>query len=167
MYLRSLGRLVRYVMFSILIKERHACTHSHIFSLVVRLLYRILATKLTPANSNFAPTPTYGSMLKDYIDFQQAEADENCHDILKTYKYLLQEQFSKYNIILKDNCDDLWKGSWYWVALKSEALTPPTVTAIPSHVPSGSSKNFTACVKEFIAMNPSVLDDCDDVHDYT
>ncbi|TVY65382.1 LysM domain-containing protein [Fusarium oxysporum f. sp. cubense] len=144
-------------------------------------------TKLTPANSDFTPTPTHGSMPKDCINFHQAVTDESCRDILKTYSYLSKEQFFKYNPVLKDNCDGLWKGNWYCVAVKSETLMPPTVTATPSAVPSGSPKNCTAwyyttsgetCdqlanmfgtfgVKEFIAMNPSVLDDCDDIDDNT
>lgn len=126
-------------------------------------------------------------MPEDCINFHQAEADESCRDILKTYNYLSKEQFFKYNPVLKENCDGLWNGNWYCVAVRSEALMPPMVTSTPNAVPSGSSKNCTAwyytpsgetceqlasmfgsfSVKEFIAMNPSVLDDCDEIDDNT
>ncbi|KAF9775866.1 hypothetical protein IL306_005998 [Fusarium sp. DS 682] len=144
-------------------------------------------TKLTPANSDFTPTPTHGPLPKDCINFHQTEANESCRDILKTYNYLSKEKFFKYNPVLKDNCDGLWKGNWYCVAVKSEPLMPPTVTTTPSSVLSDSPKNCKAwyyttsgeaceqlvdmfgtfSLKDFIAMNPSVLEDCEDIQDKT
>ncbi|KAF5546406.1 hypothetical protein FPHYL_10499 [Fusarium phyllophilum] len=144
-------------------------------------------TKLTPAGSEFTPTPTHGPLPTDCVNYHQAEADESCRDILKTYNYLSKDQFFKYNPVLEKNCDGLWKGNWYCVGVKSELPMPPTVTTTPSDVPSGSPKDCKAwyyttggetCgqlanmfgtfnVKEFIAMNPSVLDDCDDIQDDT
>ncbi|KAF5635712.1 carbohydrate-binding module family 50 [Fusarium sp. NRRL 25303] len=144
-------------------------------------------TKLTPAGSDFTPKPTHGPLPTDCVNYHQAEADESCRDILKAYNYLSKDQFFKYNPVLDKNCDGLWKGNWYCVSVKSELLMPPTVTTTPSEVPSGSPKHCKAwyyttggetCdqlarifgtfnVKEFIAMNPSVLDDCDAIQDNT
>lgn len=144
-------------------------------------------TKLTTAGSDFTPKPTHGPLPTDCVNYHQAEADESCRDILKAYNYLSKDQFFKYNPILDKNCDGLWKGNWYCLSVKSELLMPPTVTTTPSEVPSGSPKHCKAwyyttsgetCdqlarifgtfnVKEFIAMNPSVLDDCDAIQDNT
>ncbi|KAH7214415.1 hypothetical protein DER44DRAFT_892946 [Fusarium oxysporum] len=124
-------------------------------------------TKLTPSGSNFTPTPAHGPMPTDCVNYHQAEADESCRDILKTYNYLSKDQFFKYN--------------------PSELPMPPTVTTTPSDVPRGSPKDCKAwyyttggetCeqlanmfgtfnIKGFIAMNPSVLDDCGDIEDNT
>ncbi|EMT65580.1 hypothetical protein FOC4_g10007683 [Fusarium odoratissimum] len=124
-------------------------------------------TKLTPSGSNFTPTPAHGLMPTDCVNYHQAEADESCRDILKTYNYLSKDQFFKYN--------------------PSELPMPPTVTTTPSDVPRGSPKDCKAwyyttggetCeqlanmfgtfnIKGFIAMNPSVLDDCGDIEDNT
>ncbi|CAJ0542419.1 Ff.00g000680.m01.CDS01 [Fusarium sp. VM40] len=144
-------------------------------------------TKITPANSDFTPTPSHGPMPTDCIHYHQAEADENCRDILKTYSYLSKDQFFKYNPVLKMNCDGLWKGNWYCVGVKSEVLMPPTVTETPSVIPGGSPKDCkvwyyttggetcdqlvnmfgTFSAKDFISMNPSVFDDCSNVEDNT
>ncbi|KAF5536909.1 hypothetical protein FNAPI_11588 [Fusarium napiforme] len=144
-------------------------------------------TTLTPANSDFTPTPSHGPMPTDCIHYHQAEADQSCRDILKTYSYLSKDQFFKYNPVLKDNCDGLWKGNWYCVGVKSELLMPPTVTITPSDISSGTPKDckawyyttggetcdqlanmfgtFTA--NEFISMNPAVFDDCSGIEDNT
>ncbi|KNB12197.1 hypothetical protein FOXG_11839 [Fusarium oxysporum f. sp. lycopersici 4287] len=144
-------------------------------------------TKLTPSGSNFTPTPTHGPMPTDCVNYHQAEADESCRDILKTYNYLSRDQFFKYNPVLEKNCDDLWKGNWYCIGVKSELPMPPTVTTTPSDVPRGSPKDCKAwyyttggetceqlanmfgtfSIKGLIAMNPSVLDDCGDIEDNT
>lgn len=144
-------------------------------------------TKITPANSDFTPTPSHGPMPTDCIHYHQAEADESCRDVLKTYSYLSKDQFFKYNPILKMNCDGLWKGNWYCVGVKSELLMPPTVTGTPSAIPSGSLKDCKAwyyttggetcdqlanmfgtfSAKEFISMNPTVFDDCSYIEDNT
>ncbi|KAJ0147428.1 Uncharacterized protein HZ326_9923 [Fusarium oxysporum f. sp. albedinis] len=144
-------------------------------------------TKLTPSGSNFTPTPTHGPMPTDCVNYHQAEADESCRDILKTYNYLSKDQFFKYNPVLEKNCDGLWRGNWYCIGVKSELPMPPTVTTTPSDVPRGSPKDCKAwyyttggetCeqlanmfatfnIKGLIAMNPSVLDDCGDIEDNT
>ncbi|KAF4948029.1 hypothetical protein FSARC_13847 [Fusarium sarcochroum] len=144
-------------------------------------------TKLTPANPDFTPTPSHGPMPTDCIHYHQAEANENCGDILETYSYLSKDQFFKYNPVLKNSCDGLWKGNWYCVGVKSELLMPPTVTATPSDVPGGSPKDCKAwyyttggetcdelanmfgtfSAKEFVSMNPTVFDDCSEIEDNT
>ncbi|KAF5252511.1 hypothetical protein FANTH_2405 [Fusarium anthophilum] len=144
-------------------------------------------TKLTPADSDFTPTPSHGPMPTDCIHYHQAEADESCRDILKTYSYLSKDQFFKYNPVLKNNCDGLWKDNWYCVGVKSELLMPPTATTTPSDIPSGSPKDCKAwyyttggetcdqlakmfgtfSADEFISMNPAVFDDCSDIEDNT
>ncbi|KAF4334528.1 carbohydrate-binding module family 50 [Fusarium beomiforme] len=86
---------------------------------------------LTPANSDFTPTPSHGPMPTDCIHYHQAEANESCRDILKTYNYLSKEQFFKYNPVLKENCDGLWKDNWYCIGIKNELPMPPTVTITP------------------------------------
>ncbi|KAL7764034.1 hypothetical protein ACKLNR_005179 [Fusarium oxysporum f. sp. zingiberi] len=144
-------------------------------------------TKLTPANSDFTPTPSHGPMPTDCIHYHQAEADESCRDVLKTYSYLSKDQFFKYNPVLKNNCDGLWKDNWYCVGVKSDLLMPPTVTTTPSDIPSGSPKDCKAwyyttggesceqlanmfgtfSADEFISMNPAVFEDCSDIEDNT
>ncbi|WJG36177.1 uncharacterized protein FOBCDRAFT_206778 [Fusarium oxysporum Fo47] len=144
-------------------------------------------TKLTPANSDFTPTPSHGPMPTDCIHYHQAEADESCRDVLKTYSYLSKDQFFKYNPVLKNNCDGLWKDNWYCVGVKSDLLMPPTVTTTPSDIPSGSPKDCKAwyyttggesceqlanmfgtfSADEFISMNPAVFEDCSDIEDDT
>jgi hypothetical protein len=144
-------------------------------------------TTLTPAKSDFTPTPSHGPMPADCLNYYQVEANESCRDILKTYNYLTEEQFFKYNPVLKKNCDGLWEGNWYCVGVRSEIPMPPTVTVTPSDVPSGSPKDCkswyyttggetcdelsngfgTFSVENFISMNPSVFDDCSGIVDHT
>ncbi|KAK7425110.1 hypothetical protein QQX98_000024 [Neonectria punicea] len=144
-------------------------------------------TTLVPIDSDFTPEPTHGPMPANCQNFHQAEADESCRDILKTYNYLSEEQFFEYNPALKKNCDGLWKDTWYCVGLGNELPMPPIVTTTPSSVPSGSSKDCkswyyttggetchlivsmfgTFDYDVFVSMNPSVLDTCEDIKDNT
>ncbi|EEU37422.1 uncharacterized protein NECHADRAFT_86238 [Fusarium vanettenii 77-13-4] len=144
-----------------------------------------LPTTVTSIDSNFTPEPTHGAMPEDCAHFHQAAPDETCRSILKTYSYITEAQFFEWNPVLKNNCDGLWKDTWYCVGLKDQRPLPPTVTTRPSSVPENSAKDCNrwyyttggeTCediaimfggfdAKGFIAMNPSVLSDCSDIED--
>ncbi|KAM0468441.1 hypothetical protein ACHAP7_010893 [Fusarium lateritium] len=145
------------------------------------------AVTLTPADSDFTPSPTQGPLPTDCQNFHKVEADETCRDILKIYNYLSEKQFFKYNPVLKKDCNGLWKDNWYCVGISAELPAPPTVSTTPASVPTDSPKDCrswyyttggetcdllvklfgTFDQKEFVAMNPSVREDCDGIQDET
>ncbi|KAF4986279.1 hypothetical protein FGRMN_10910, partial [Fusarium graminum] len=96
---------------------------------------------LSPADSDFTPTPTQGPLPTNCQNFHKVEANENCQSVLKTFNYLSKEQFFNYNPVLNKNCDGLWKDHWYCVGVADELPAPPTVTTTPSSIPSGSPKD--------------------------
>jgi hypothetical protein len=121
-------------------------------------------------------------MPSNCLNFHKTEANETCGDILETYNYISRNQFFKYNPALKNNCNGLWEGNWYCVGVADDLPELPTTTETPSSVPRGSPKDCkswyyttggetyemlakvfgTFNEKEFIAMNPTVMDDCED-----
>ncbi|KAK7423417.1 hypothetical protein QQZ08_009095 [Neonectria magnoliae] len=140
------------------------------------------------ANSSFSPVPSHGSMPESCKHFHQVEADENCGAILDIYNYVTQDQFFEWNPVLDGDCNGLWSGNWYCVgAYESGNPMPPTVTATPSQVPTGSPDDCAAwylttlddtCdliasifgtfdIEDFIAWNPSVFEDCTDIEQDT
>ncbi|KAM0350174.1 hypothetical protein ACHAPU_003339 [Fusarium lateritium] len=146
-----------------------------------------IITSLAPADSDFTPTPTQGPLPADCQNFHKVEANENCRSILKAYNYLSEENFFEYNPVLKKNCDGLWKDNWYCVGVSDDLPAPPTATTTPSPVPSDSPKDCkswyyttggetcdlliklfgTFDLEAFVAMNPSVWEDCHGIRDET
>ncbi|RGP81323.1 carbohydrate-binding module family 50 [Fusarium longipes] len=142
-------------------------------------------TTFQPAEPDFTPSPSHGDLPENCLNFHKAEANETCKDILETYNYISREQFFKYNPALKNKCDGLWEGNWYCVGVVDDLPSLPTVTDTPSPVPRGSPKDCKAWYyttggetckalaetfgtfdeKEFIEMNPIVMDDCEEIKD--
>ncbi|KAK2841523.1 hypothetical protein FQN49_006172, partial [Arthroderma sp. PD_2] len=137
-------------------------------------------TTYPPINSTFTASPTLPDTAQKCQSFHQAETGETCRSVLARFNYMSEKQFFEWNPALKGNCDGLWEGYWYCVAV--EGFTPilPRVTAKPSPVPIGQPNTcnswflraddetcddialiFGAFSKaDFIKWNPSVGPDC-------
>jgi hypothetical protein len=139
---------------------------------------------LPTADSSFVPSPSHGPMPSDCKVFHQAEADQNCNDLVNMYGYFSQEQFFSWNPALDGNCLGLWLDTWYCVGayanndlpLPANQMNKPTEGNIPSGYPTdctrwyqttpGDSCDLIALmfgsfsVDEFASWNPSVFSDC-------
>ncbi|EEQ31172.1 LysM domain-containing protein [Microsporum canis CBS 113480] len=137
-------------------------------------------TTFPPINSSFTYTPTLPDLSTDCEGFHQATAGDTCRSVLMLFNFISQEQFFKWNPGLKGNCDGLWEGYWYCIAVKGFTPIFPRVTAKPSIVPAGQPGTCNAwylttdsetCNEisimfgtfteaAFIEWNPSVGSDC-------
>ncbi|WYZ42085.1 hypothetical protein EsH8_V_000980 [Colletotrichum jinshuiense] len=128
------------------------------------------------------PTPTHGPLPDNCVAYFQARDGDRCTSVVKEYPMVTEQQFLAWHPFLSGNCDGLWVGYWYCgVAFAADELPmPPTVTAKPSPVPTGTTSNCAAwylatgadtCAlitqifgtfseADFIGWNPSVGSGC-------
>ncbi|KAI1977491.1 hypothetical protein LOZ53_001513 [Ophidiomyces ophidiicola] len=139
-------------------------------------------TTFPAVNSSFTASPTLDGQAKDCEAFYQAQSGDTCR-VITNRGFPSEKQFFEWNPALKGNCDGLWAGYWYCVAVKGARPMPPRVTSLPSPVPTGQPSNcnswyqttstetcddivsiFVAFSKEdFIKWNPSVGPKCDGI----
>ncbi|KZL74226.1 LysM domain-containing protein [Colletotrichum tofieldiae] len=146
--------------------------------------YFTWAPEPTPTDlPDFAvPSPTQGPLPDNCVAYFQAGDGDRCSRVVDEYPMVTEEQFLAWHPFLGGNCDGLWVGYWYCgVAFARDELPmPPTVTAKPSPVPTGTASNCAAwylvtpgdtcalvsqifgtfSVADFIGWNPSVGGDC-------
>lgn len=139
---------------------------------------------LPTADSSFTPSPSHGPMPSNCKVFHQAEADQNCNDLVSLYGYFTQEQFFAWNPALNNNCLGLWLDTWYCIGAYSDSdlplpahqTTKPTQGDIPSGYPSDCTRWYQttgdeSCeliaamfgsfsVAQLVQWNPSVFGDC-------
>ncbi|KAL4945302.1 hypothetical protein BDV06DRAFT_39510 [Aspergillus oleicola] len=141
-------------------------------------------TTVLPTNlPTFTPSPTQSGLAPSCQAYYQAEKNDNCTTIIEQYYYLTEKLLHDWNPALQDDCSGLREQFYYCAAAfpLGQAPIPPTVTAAPSPIANGTTKEctrwyrtgeFDTCLslalrfgtfaaKDFIAWNPSVGKDHD------
>ena len=109
------------------------------------------------ADSSFMPTPSHGPMPSNCRVYHQAEADQNCNDIVNEYGYISQEQFLDWNPALNGNCNGLWLDTWYCVGAFDELPLPAHETTKPTSgfIPLGYPQD---CTRWYFVTGPETCE---------
>ncbi|KAJ4230945.1 hypothetical protein NW759_002928 [Fusarium solani] len=132
---------------------------------------------------NWTPSPTHKGASKTCKAWHQAKEGDTC-DFIINRGYISKDDFYRSNPGVESQCDGLDKGYYYCAAAhmpwEKEYPMPPTVTAEPTVVPSGQTKDCKAWYKaaphedcelillmfymfsleDFVKWNPSVGKEC-------
>ncbi|CAM1502565.1 Fc.00g073410.m01.CDS01 [Cosmosporella sp. VM-42] len=137
----------------------------------------------TSVDFGWTPSPTHSGQPENCSAWYQAKKGETCKKMTDP-GFVSEENFFKWNPVLKNKCDAMEEGYWYCISAYGPGDTntarPPTVTTQPSAVPSGQTEDCeqwyqadedetckdigdqfgTFSVDDFIKWNPSVGPDC-------
>ncbi|KAJ3467006.1 hypothetical protein MRS44_004570 [Fusarium solani] len=132
---------------------------------------------------SWTPSPTHEGASKSCKAWHQAKEGDTC-DFIISRGYISKDDFYRSNPGVESQCDGLDKGYYYCAAAhmpwEKEYPMPPTVTAEPTVVPSGQTRDCKAWYKaaphedcelillmfymfsleDFVKWNPSVGKEC-------